>query len=300
VGVNNMAFDIPGVAPPPNQSRHVLEVAGITAGYFETMGILIQEGRAFQPSDREGESAVAILSQAAASLFWPGESAIGKTLLAGDGSDAISVVGVADNVKIWSLGEGPRPYIYRPYWQGFTSPTFFVTARGTGTPGETAALIRDEARAIDNEIFLTKVGTLDDHLAYVYFLPRLATLLLSLVGGLALLLSCMGLYGMVSYGVSRRTRETGIRLAIGATPRRVRQLILKGGLAFVAAGAVIGIVASIGLGQVLEQFLYGRSGVDLLALLAAPIVLTLVASLATYLPARRASNIDPVRALRSE
>jgi len=301
LGVNNTAFDIPGIDPPPDQSRHVLEMAPITPGYFETMGIPLLEGRAFEGTDRKGAPHVAILSKAAAELYWPDESAIGKTLLPNsDGSDAITVIGVAGNVKIWSLGEAPRPYMYRPYLQGLASRTFFVTAHGNVPPGEIAALIRREARGIDPEIFLTEVGTLEDHLGYVYFLPRMAAVMLSLIGVLALLLACMGLYGMVSYGVARRTREMGIRLALGAEPQSVINMVLKSGLTLVGVGATVGIVASVGLGQVIERFLYGVGALDPIAIVSAPIILSLVGGLATYLPARRASRIDPVQALRSE
>lgn len=301
LGVMQTAFDIPGVEPPPDQTRHVLEMAPVTPGYFATMGIPILEGRAFEDTDRRDNPSVTILSKATADQYWPGESAVGKTLLRSeDGSDALTVVGVAGNVKIWSLGEDPRPYMYRPYLQGLENPSFAVTARGNIPPAEIAALIRDEARAIDPQIFLIEVGTLEDHLGYVFFLPRMAALLLSLVGVLALVLACMGLYGMVSYGVSQRTREMGIRLALGADRRGVVNMVLRSALTVVGIGAAVGIAVSLGLGQLVESFLFGVGGFDLLAVLIAPMLLALVAGLASYLPARRASRVDPVRALRSE
>ena len=197
-------------------------------------------------------------------------------------------------------GRGSSHYIYWPYQQGGASGSFYVTARGNMPPGELAAFIRSEARSIDPEIFLTAVGTMDDHLGYIYFLPLMAAVVLSLVGGLALLLACIGLYGMVSYGVSRRTREMGIRLALGADRQSVVQLVLKGGLTLVAVGGAAGISLSLGLGQLVERFLLGVGGLDLLALLAAPVVLAVVAVIATYVPARRASKVNPVQALRTE
>jgi ABC-type antimicrobial peptide transport system permease subunit len=147
---------------------------------------------------------------------------------------------------------------------------------------------------------MTEVGTMDDHLGYVYFLPRMAALLLTFIGLLALVLACIGLYGMVSYNVSRRTREMGIRLALGADQGRVVAMVLTSGLAIVGAGAFVGILGSIGLGRAVEGFLYGTGALDPLAIFAAPVVLGLVAALATYLPARRAAGVDPVRALRTE
>jgi len=301
LGTTSTAFDVPGVEPPPNQNRHVLETTRVSAGYFETLGIEILEGRGFDASDGSGTAPVAVLSRAAAERLWPGESAVGKTLLPNiDGSGAITVVGVAGNAKIWSLGEAPFPYMYRPEDQGQPASTYTVVARGNAPPGEIAALVRGEALSIDPDVFMTEVGTMDDHLGYVYFLPRMAALLLALIGTLALVLACLGLYGMVSYNVARRTREMGIRQALGADQGSVIGLVLRSGLAVVGVGAVIGIVGSLGLGRAVEGFLYGAGAADPIAILAAPLVLGLVATLATYLPARRASGVNPVTALRSE
>ncbi len=301
LGMSITSFDIPGVDPPPDETRHRLESTAVTPGYFSAIGIPLVEGRAFEASDREGTEQVTILSQSAAGLYWPGETALGKVLFrGGDPDDALTVVGVVANAKIWSLSEAPKPYLYLPFHQRPYTSTFFVTAQGNAALPDLAALVRNEARAIDPEIFLTEVGTMDDHLGYIYFLPRMAALLLSLVGVLALVLACVGLYGMVSYGVSCRTREMGIRMALGAEQSSVIMLVLKSGLVLVAAGAGVGIVVALGLGQVVERFLYGVGGLDPLAVLATPVALALIAGFAAYLPARRASRVDPVRALRAE
>lgn len=296
-----VTFDIPGVDPPPNSLHHRVEMTPVTPGYFSVMGIPLVEGRAFDDADRDGSQQVAILSRAAATLYWPGESAIGKVLFrGGDPEDVIVVAGVAGDVKIWSLGEPPRPHMYLPYHQGNAYANFFITVTGNAPPGELAALVRAESRAINPEIFLSDVGTMDDHLAYIFFLPRMAAVILSLVGVLALILACIGLYGMVSYGVSRRTREMGIRLALGADRQSVVGMVLKSGLTLVGVGGLIGLVICVGLGQAVEGFLLGVSGLDPLALLAAPVILSVVAAVATYLPARKASRVNPVSALRTE
>jgi putative ABC transport system permease protein len=303
LGVTNIAFDSPGVQPPPNRNRLVLETTRVTGDYFETMGIDLVEGRTFDETDRTGTAPVAILSQAAANRFWPGETAVGKMLFPDSSrASAITVVGVAGNAKIWSLSEAPFPYLYRPTLQGSPPAQFTLVARGNAPPGEVAGLIRTEALAIDRDVFLTQVGTLDDHLGYIYFLPRMAAAALSLIGVLALLLACTGLYGMVSYNVSRRTREMGIRIALGADRQTVVGMVLQNGLALIAVGAAAGIVASVGLGVALRTspFLFDVSAFDPASMLAAPVVLATVAALATYLPARRASRVDPVQALRSE
>jgi predicted permease len=301
LGMSVTSFDVPGVEPPANENRHRLETARITPGYFDAMGIAVHEGRDFTAADREGAENVVILSQAAAQRYWPGESALGRVLYrGGDSEDPLTVVGVAGNVKIWSLGEPPKPYLYLPYHQGGANATFFATARGSAPPADLAALIRNEARAIDPEIFLTEVKTVEEHLGYIYFLPRMAALLLSLVGALALVLACIGLYGMVSYGVSRRTREMGIRLAMGAEQGAVVNLVLRSGMRLVALGGVVGIVAALGMGRFVGRFLYGIGGLDPVALLVAPLLLAGIAAVAAYVPARRASRVDPVQALRTE
>jgi putative ABC transport system permease protein len=301
LGVSILSFDIPGVDPPPDQNRHRVEFTSVTPGYFGTMGIRLREGRDFSASDREGAQNVVILSQAAADRYWPGESAVGRVLYrSGETKDPLVVAGVVGNAKIWSLGEAPKPFAYLPFFQGNENTSFFVVATGTAPPAELAALVRDEARAIDPDIFLTSVETMDDHLGYVYFLPRIAAGLLALIGTLALVLACVGLYGMVSYGVSRRTREMGIRLALGAERGSVVGLVLRGGMTLVAAGGLAGLTLSVGLGQLTDRFLIGVTGLDPLALLAAPLLLGGVAAAAAYIPARRAARVDPVRALRSE
>lgn len=300
LGTNVLGFDIPGVEPPPDQHRHQLELARVTPGYFEAIGIELVDGRDFEPGDRSGSQPVAILSEAAASRYWPGQSAVGRVLYpGGNDEEAITVVGVVGNAKIWSLSEAPKPYLYLPYHQS-ANGTFYVVARGNVSPAEAAALVQREARAIDPEIYLAEVGTMQDHLGYIYFLPRMAALMLTLVGVLALTLACVGLYGMVSYGVARRTRELGIRQALGADRRGVIGLVLKSGLGLVLIGTALGIAASLGLGRLVERFLYGVGGFDPMALLAAPVVLGAVALLATFVPALRASRVDPVQALRSE
>lgn len=301
LGMSITTFDVPGVDPPPDENRHRLESTAITPGYFEAMGVRLIEGRAFQLSDVFESQHVTILSRAASVRLWPSESAVGKVLYRGrDQEDPLVVVGVVDDVKIWSLSEAPKPYLYLPYHQGNAYGTFFVAARSSASPADLAAQIRDHAKAIDPQIFLTSVGTLRQHLGYIYFLPRMAAVMLSLIGVLALVLGCMGLYGMVSYGVSRRTREMGIRLALGAHREGVIRMVLMGGLRLVLVGGLFGLAASLLLGRLVERFLFGVDGMDPVSILIAPAVLASVAVLASYLPARRASRVDPVQALRTD
>ena len=161
-------------------------------------------------------------------------------------------------------------------------------------------MVRDAAKAADPSLVISDVGTMADHLGYIFFLPRMAAVLISLVGALALVLGAVGLYGMVGYAAARRTREMGIRLALGADRRRVVAMVVRGGLLVVGIGAVLGLVGSVLLGTALDRFLIGMGGLDPLALLAAPALLALVALAAAWLPARRVGRVDPTEALRSE
>ncbi|MDP2955836.1 MAG: ABC transporter permease [Longimicrobiales bacterium] len=301
LGAISTAVAVPGVEPPPDANAFSLEFTPVTPGYFATMGIELAEGRDFDGGDAPEGQQVAVVSRAAAQLFWPGQSAVGKTMfLGGDLEREVVVVGVADDVPIWSLTEAPRPYFYVPVGQRDAGQRHLVVARGDLPAGELAARIRDEARRLDPEIFISDVGTMADHLGYIFFLPRMAAAILSAVGLLALLLASIGLYGMVSYSVARRTREMGIRQALGAEAGQVVSMVMRGGMKVVLLGGAVGMAAALALGAVVERFLIGVGSFDPLALVAAPLVLTSVAAAATWLPARRVSRVDPVQALRSE
>lgn len=301
LGATNSSFTVPGVAPPPNQDRWVFELTYVTPGYLETMGIGLLDGRTLRGADRGDAQQVVVVSQAAAERLWPGESALGRVLhRGGDPEDELVVVGVVDDAKIWSLTEPPRPYLYLPASQGFSWGHYNVVARGEVGALALAGRIRDAARALAPDVYISRAGTMDDHLAYIYFLPRAAAFLLLMVGGLAVAMACVGLYGMVSYSVARRTREMGIRLALGADRGRVVAMVVRKGLALVAVGGAVGLVAALVLGRLVEGLLIGVGALDPLALLAAPLALAVLAGLAAYLPARRASRVDPVEALRSE
>jgi len=301
LGTNNTSLDVPGVEPPPDLNRWLLESTGVTPSYFDVMGIPILQGRDFDRRDVADGQRVLVLSKAAADRFWPDGDAVGKVVyLYGDREQEAVVIGVAGNAKIWSLTEAPRPYLYRPIAQSEGSGTYHFVARGPLPPQRLAEMVRDAAKEADPSLVVSDVGTMADHLGYIFFLPRMAALLLSLVGALALVLGAVGLYGMVSYAAARRTREMGIRLALGAERRTVVGMVVRGGLAVVGVGAVLGLGGSVVLGSALGSFLIGLGGIDPAALLAAPVVLAAVAAAAAWLPARRVGRVDPTEALRSE
>ncbi|MEQ9400106.1 MAG: ABC transporter permease [Longimicrobiales bacterium] len=300
LGNTNTAFDIPGVDPPPDQDRHVIEFAAVSPGYLDAMAIDIVEGRGLTTDDIEAGQQVAVLSRAAAERWWPGESAVGRVMYRGGDTDRpVTVVGVAADAKIWSLTEAPRPYMYLPLTPGGFG-RYQVVARVDGSSAAAAQRIQAEAERLRPDVFVSRAGTMADHLSYIFFLPRMAAATLTMIGVLALLLASVGLYGMVSYAVSRRTREMGVRMALGADRGEVVGLVVRSGLAVVAVGGLVGLAVSAGVGSALERFLIGVGGLDPWSLLLAPLILGALASLAAYLPARRASRVDPVEALRSE
>ena len=300
LGMRNRGLDVPGVDPPPDADFHMLEVASVSPDYFATMDIPLLSGRAFGPEDAADAPQVVIVSEAAQRRFWPGEDAVGRIIHpAGEPDVDLTVVGVVDNVKIWNLVEPPHPYLYVPYAQS-PSPTFSFVARGPVSDGELAASLGQQARALDPEVYLETVGTLDEHVSLNFFLPRMAALLLSGLASIALVLTCVGLYGLISYGVARRTREMGIRLALGAERGSLVTLVVRGGLVLVLIGGGLGIVAALGVGRLLRGFLIGVGPLDPVALVGAPLLLGAVAVVAAYLPARRTSRVNPVEALRSE
>lgn len=299
LGVHVFFLDIPGV-PPPSGDHHRMEIAAVSGDYFEAMDIGLQEGREFTPDDGPGAPRVAILSRAAAQRYWPGESALDRVMLrAGNPELQYRVVGIAEDVKIWNLQEPPRPYMYLPLSQ---QPSSYVdiVGRGARPPGEIAAALRDAVKAVDPDLFVPTVKTMDEHLGFILYLPRMGALLLVGFGALALLLASLGLWGLVSYAVARRTREVGIRISLGARKGDVLALAMKGGMRLVVVGGVVGLAAALAGTRFLEGFLIGVEGLDPLSFVVAVLTLGAVALVAAYLPARRAVQVDPVKALRTE
>jgi len=246
--------------------------------------------------DRDDAPYVAIVNEAMAERFWPGEDAVGRMLRRPDGND-IRVIGVAETAKIRTLGEAPRPFIYLSYSQSYAS-FMTVVARTSLDAEATVMRVLAAAREVDPELWIWEAKTMDHHLAIPLLPARLSALILSAFGVLALTLSSVGLYGVVSYAVSQRTRKMGIRLALGADARAVVRMLTGSGLRLVVAGAAIGLVLALLLTRALSSLLFGVGAFDAVTFIAVPTLLGGIALLAAYLPARRASRIDPVKALR--
>jgi predicted permease len=266
--------------------------------YFEVLRVPLVRGRAFTAADRDGAPQVAVVNETFAARFWPDQDPLGKRLTFFSGATSIEIVGVARDGKYQTLTEAPRPYIYRPFLQDYEEMT--LHARVARDPESFLPLLRSEIRAVDNQLPILRLASMRSETAFATFPQRIAATLLGACAGLALLLAGVGLYGVVAYAVSQRTREIGIRMALGAERRAVVRMVLKGSMKVVAIGLAIGFVLSLAGGRAIESFLGSTSAADPIALLMAPLVMIVCALVASWLPARRAANIDPMRALREE
>ena len=268
-------------------------------GFYEAVGIQILRGRNFSDRDLPDRPQVAIVSEAMARKFWSSpEEALGRVIRRDDDPDLL-VIGVAGDAKVRSLGEAPRSFIYLPYSQAYSS-FLTVVARTSLDPERLALEMLATGRGLDPEFWVWETKTMDRHLGVVLLPARLSALLLSVFAGLALALASVGLYGVVSYAVSQRTREVGIRMSLGATPGGIVRLLMQSGLKLVAVGGVIGLTLALAVSRLLGRLLFGVASADLFTFVTVPAVLVVAAILAAYVPARRASQVDPVTALRAE
>jgi predicted permease len=233
-------------------------------------------------------------------MLWPDEDALGKRLsFEGARGPFYEVVGVARDGKYRSLGDRSRPYVYRPLMQSY-EPKMTLVVRTTGEPTALAGAVRTQLRALDPNLPLADVRTLAEQFDLSLLPSRVAAWTLGGFGLLALALAGIGVYGVVSYSVAQRTREIGVRVALGATRRDVLRLVLGEGLKMVAAGLATGLLLAFAATRLVAGFLYGVGATDPLTFAGVPLLLGAVAALAGYLPARRATKVDPMKALRYE
>jgi macrolide transport system ATP-binding/permease protein len=289
-----------GYTPAPDEETAV-DVNRAGLDYFRTMQIEIVEGRDFNDRDVEASPRVAIVNESLVRRFWPGQDPVGKRL--GFNQDmGYEVVGVVRDVKIVSLREGPRPHIYLPYTQlyDFFGSSMNLVVRSSLEPKSVVATARREARSIAPGLSLYDIKTLSDHVSASILQERQAATLLSVFGILALLLASMGIYGVISFSVSQRTHEIGVRMALGADKHRVLTLMLRQGLVPPLVGVIAGIGAAVVSTSALDSMLFGVRSTDPATMAVVTAILILVALVASFVPARRALNIDPMAALRHE
>ncbi len=286
-----------GTIPPDGLETFEIDFAEVDLNYFDVLEVPLVQGRGFLATDTEDSEPVAIVSEAMVREFWPGENGLGKTLQRR--GEQYRVVGIARDAKVRTLGEEPRPYVYFHDLQHY-NPIMYIMVRGSLPEAQLLGQLQSTMREARSDLVMMDATTMTQHLGLPLYAPRMAAMLLAVFGGLALVLSGVGLYGVVSYAVSRRTREVGIRMSLGADAKQVVRMVVGSGMRLVIIGGILGMGLSATVTWLLSRFLYGVSTVDLATFVAIPVLLTLVAAMAAFVPARRASRVNPVEALRTE
>jgi predicted permease len=289
-----------GETLPRGSSGRTIMTNVIGPGYFQTMQIPLVEGRDFDERDQPKTQSVIVINQRMAEMLWPGESAVGKRVFIGTESrEPLEVVGVVKTGKYRALAEEPRPYIYYSMTQ-WRPGNMSLVVRSSIDPRGLVGAIRKEVQTLDRNVPVSGVKTMSEHLTYALWAPNMAASFSLAFGVLAVLLSAVGLYSVMAYVVSQRTREVGIRMALGAERSHVLKMITKQGMWLAGVGVVIGLLLALALVRVLSALLIGISGYDVGIFVIVPLLLATVALVACYLPARRATKVDPLIALRYE
>ena len=277
---------------------------GVTPGYFEAMGVKLLRGRFLTAADHEEAMPVAVINDTMAARYWPGEDAIGRQFMMGtDDKPWLTIVGIVGTVRHNALVEEPRAEMYVAHAQlpghirsaprGMT-----LVVKTEGNPLAIAGQLRDAVRAIDRNLPVSDIRTMDDVAASALAQPRFVTFLLALFAGTALTLATIGIYGTISLLVSERTQEMGIRLALGADGPTILKLVLGQGLLLTAIGVTVGLAGAVVLTRTLSGLVYGVGTLDPMTFIAVPVMLCVIALLACFIPARRAAKVDPITTLR--
>jgi predicted permease len=283
---------------PEEQAGVLVLTNGVDAGYFDAVGTPLVSGREFTPADREGSVRVAIVNEKMAENFWPGANPIGKRFRFYGDDFFHEIVGVVKTAKYVTMGENPTPVAFYPRRQGFAD-AMVLHVRTDGDPGRALAASRQVLREIDPRVPVLNTWTISDLIGQSLWAPKLAAVLLATLGGLALVLASVGLYGVMAYSVSQRNQEIGLRMALGAAQGDVVGMVLKQAMVLVGFGTAVGLLASFAVSNVVATILYG-SARDPLTFVAVPLTLALVALVASLVPALRASRVDPLAALRHQ
>jgi predicted permease len=276
------------------------DVNSVSPDYFQTLGMSLVSGRGFNAADREGSPAVAVINQALAEALWPGRSPIGRRFRIGHGEEVVEVIGVVRTARYRSLVEGPRPFYYRPFAQVYRPSMTLHVLTVSSDPYEVLQSVRRALDELDRDLPLSRVRTLAERLDGSLGSQRTAAALVGVYAVLALVLAAIGLYGSMAYAVSCRTREMGVRMALGARAGDVLRQVVWQALQVALAGGAIGLLASIPATRLVGAQLYGVEPSDPVTLLTVTLVLTAASIAAAYLPARRATKVDPVVALKSD
>lgn len=295
-GSGNMtSLELTSFTPPPGE-QPMVGFSAVSTDFFRTLGIPLEQGRDFAPSDVGSD--VLIVNRAFADRFWPGRDPLMERVK-NFGAAGATVIGVARNVKLYSVRETAQPMIYVPD-ASFYMPNTHLVVRTSGAPLNIVPAVTALVRNLDPQVPIFRARTLEEHVGLALGQEKLIAGLLSGFGALALVLSAVGLYGVISYTAQTRTREFGIRLALGAPPAELLRLVMRQGAALAAVGLSIGLAVALAASRVLSTLLFGVSPTDVPTFLAVSGLLLIVALAASAVPARRAVKVDPIETLRQE
>ena len=300
-----ISFNVAGRPPLTSAQEPAIEVRVATPGYFSTIGIPLKRGRLFTGEDKAGTPPVVLLTESAARQYFPNEDPIGKTIKLGWGRGqgkpraGGEVVGIVGDIKDAGLNEPNPPQLYMPYRQ-WPVDSMSVVMKTTTPPETLGSAVRQEVHAIDPNLPVSNIGSLEQIISESISQPRFYMTLLGVFATVALMLAAIGIFGVLSYAVSQRTREIGIRMALGAPGRTVVNLIVRQAMLLVVSGVAAGTIAALFLSQTITKMLFGVTPTDPVTFAGVAAVLVAVALFAAYLPARRATRVDPIIALRAE
>jgi putative ABC transport system permease protein len=289
----------------PDGQRAAAPVRIIATDYFKAMGIPLRQGRVFDQTDRYESAPVVIVNERFANKYFPGENVIGKRIMPGfaaddSGEKMRDIVGVVGNVKHLSLRNEDSPEMYLPQTQIPFSIMSLVIRTSVSNPNALTTSVRKELTALDSTIPLTSVRVFDEYISRSLARARFNTLLLSIFAGTALLLTAIGIYGVMAYSVSQRTNEIGIRIALGAGKSSIFRLIVGQAMTLVGISLLVGLAGAFAATRLLNSLLFGVGASDPMTFLAIVLLVSAVAFVAAWLPARRATRVDPIIALRTE
>ena len=307
----SLNFQIDGRAPKSTAEQPRAKYRSVSPGYFSAMGIPLLKGRMLARTDSDRTPKVVLLNETAARLYWPNEDPVGKRIMSGVDEETVgnpwsTIIGVVGNVKHSGLDAVTNPETYYDYLQlppeqmGAIEGTMSLVVRTNADPATLAGAIRNEVHSLDPDLPIFNVKTMENVVHGSVAQPRFRTLLLGVFAALALILAAVGLYGVISYSVTQRTNELGVRSAMGATPEDLLKLVVGQAARLAAIGIGIGLVLALIVGRGLSKFLFGVSLADPITFLGTAAVILLVTLIASYVPALRATRIDPVTALRTE